>query len=218
MVLALSLVSVLGTPSPTRASTTDTAAVMATEFQTWLNRDRVAAGLVPLRPWPSLVSLATTRAARMAAANVMSHTAAGGYVGTALNAASIPWLGFGEIIGNSSYPWGTQAATNLYGMWKHSAPHAAIMFSATFNYFGAAFMRRSDGTTWASVVFTVSPDHTRPTAYNGRLARSGTTVSFSWSGRDARLQTHTAGLRSFDLEYRVDGGAWRLIKNDTTAT
>jgi hypothetical protein len=103
-------------------------------------------------------------------------------------------------------------------MWKHSAPHAAIMFSATFNYFGAAFMRRSDGTTWASVVFTVSPDHTRPTAYNGRLARSGTTVSFSWSGRDARLQTHTAGLRSFDLEYRVDGGAWRLIKNDTTAT
>ncbi len=218
MVLALTLVSVLGTPSPTRASTSATAAGMATEFQTWLNRDRVAAGLVPLRSWSSLASLATVRAGKMAAAGVMSHAAAGGSVGSALTATSIPWLSFGEIIGTSSYPWGTQSAANLYGMWKRSAMHHAVMFSASYNYFGAGFARRSNGTTWASIVFTESPDHTPPVAYNGPLSRSGTTISFSWSGRDVRLQTHTAGLRSFDLAYRVDGGAWRVIRNDTTST
>jgi uncharacterized protein YkwD len=218
MTVAIAMVSVIGLPAPSSASTGSTAAGMAHEFYTWLNRDRVAAGLVPLRVWSSLASMATDRAGRMAASGVMSHAAAGGSVGTALTRAGLPWLGNGEIIGESSYAWGTPAANNLYGMWKYSSAHHAIMFSASYNYVGAGFVRRSDGTTWASVVFTESPDHTSPTARNGTVSHIGTTVSFTWSGRDVRLQTHTAGLRSFDLQYRVDSGAWRLIRNDTTAT
>ena len=104
--------------------------------------------------------MATTRATRMAASGVMSHDAAGGNLGTALTRAGLPWLGYGEIIGESSYAYGTPSGGNLYGMWKASAPHHAIMFSASYNYMGAGFVRRSDGTTWASVVFTKSPDHT----------------------------------------------------------
>lgn len=220
VVLALVLALAAGTAAPPApaAAATATSATMASQVMTWLNRDRVAAGLIPIRTWPALSSLASTRAARMAASGTLSHAAAGGNVGTALTAAGIQWYGFGEIIGESGYPWGTQAAANLYAMWKASPAHHAIMFSASYNYAGAGFARRSDGSTWSSIVFTESVDHTAPSARNGTIARSGTTVSFYWSGRDVRLQTHTAGLRSFDVQYRVDGGSWRLIRNDTTST
>ena len=30
--------------------------------------------------------------------------------------------------------------------------------------------------------------------------RSGTTVHFTWSGADTRLQTHTAGLQNFNVD------------------
>jgi uncharacterized protein YkwD len=220
VVLALVLALAAGTAAPPApaAAATATSATMASQVMTWLNRDRVAAGLVPIRAWPALASVATTRAARMAASGTLSHAAAGGSVGAALTAAGIQWYSFGEMIGVSGYPWGSQAAANLYAMWKSSPAHHAIMFSATYNYADAGFVRRSDGSTWASIVFTESVDHTAPSAHNGTIARSGTTVSFYWSGRDVRLQTHTAGLRSFDVQYRVDGGSWRLIRNDTTST
>ena len=66
-------------------------------------------------------------------------------------------------------------------------------------------------------MFSESKDHTAPTARNVSLTRTGTTIRFAWTGADRRLQTHTAGLRSFDVRYRVDSGTWRTIRNDTTA-
>jgi hypothetical protein len=51
---------------------------------------------------------------------------------------------------------------------------------------------------------------------NVSVSASGTTVSYAWTGADVRLQKRTAGLRSFDVQYRVDGGTWRTIRNDTT--
>jgi len=200
------------------ATTTSTAQTMGAEIIGWLNRDRVAKGLRPLRAWPALASLAGTRAGRMAATGTLSHAAAGGNVGTALTSAGIRWYGFGEIIGTSGYPWGSQAAANLYSMWKNSPTHHAIMFSASYNYVGAGIVRASNGSTWASIVFTESVDHTRPVARNGALTAVGTTVRFGWSGYDPLLQTHTAGLRGFNVQYRVDSGAWHLIRNLTTST
>ena len=38
--------------------------------------------------------------------------------------------------------------------------------------------------------------------------RSGTTVTWTWSGADTALQTHTAGLKNFDVQYRVGSGTW----------
>lgn len=35
---------------------------------------------------------------------------------------------------------------------------------------------------------------------------------------DVLLQTHTAGLKNFDLEYRVDYGTWSVIRSGTTST
>jgi uncharacterized protein YkwD len=226
--MAAALVSTIGQPAPTRATTAtpaavttasvSTASVLATDFVTWLNRDRAAAGLAPIQVWPALTSLANVRSGHLATAGVLSHAAAGGNVGPALTSSGIPWLGFGEIIGQTGYPWGAQAAASLYAMWKASPIHHAIMFSATYNYLGAGFVRRSDGSTWSSVVFTQSPDHTAPIVHNGALSRAGTTLYFRWSGRDVRLQTLTAGLRGFNVLYRVDSGAWRVIRRNTTAT
>jgi uncharacterized protein YkwD len=217
LVSPVSAAGTAATSGDTASTDGATAAGMAAEFVHWLNTDRKAHRLAPLRVWTPLATLATTRAGRMATAGVMSHDVAGGPVGNALTSAGLPWFGYGEIIGESTYTWGTPSANNLYGMWKASPTHHAIMFSRSYNYVGAGFVRRSDGSTWASVVFTESPDHTAPAAYNGRVSRSGTTISYAWSGKDVLLQTHTAGIRSYDVEYRVDDGAWKLIRNNTTS-
>ncbi len=199
-------------------STTSTASAMASEIVTWLNRDRAAAGLRALRTWTSMANLAGGRASKMSATLTLSHQAAGGDPGSALTTAGIQWYSYGEAIGESSYPWGSQAAANLYSMWKSSAVHHAIMFSASYNYIGVGIVRASDGSTWASVLFSESADHTRPVARNGSLIRRGTSLTFHWSGYDPALQTHTAGIRGYNVQYRVDSGPWYTIRHVTTMT
>jgi hypothetical protein len=91
--------------------------------------------------------------------------------------------------------------------------------SRTMNYVGfGVTVRASDGHVFASTVFTESRDHSAPSARIDSAVRSGTTITFAWHGYDAPLQTHWAGLRDFDVWYRVDAGAWRLVRDDTTTT
>lgn len=204
---------------PAPAGATTTVESLNAMVVGWLNRDRAAMGLVPVRPWTALTQLAGERAANLASSGVLAHAAAGPNVGTQLTARNLQWYGFGEIIGMSGWPWGSEAAANIYNLWKGSPSHHEIMFSAYYNYVGVGFAyRASDKTTWASVVFTESADHTAPVARNVGIKAVGTTVTYRWSGYDPLLQTHTAGLRSFDLQYRVDGGTWRLIRDNTTST
>ncbi len=183
-----------------------------------MNGDRTDRGLVAYRTWDALTALATERAQRMADLITLSHTAAGGDVGLALDARGINWLGYGEIIGMTGWPIGQQAADSLYSMWKNSDAHRGIMFSADFNYVGVGIAQAGDGSTWASIVMTESADHTLPVARNGSLVRSGDDLTFRWSGSDPRLQTHTAGLSSFDVQFRRDDHAWKTIRDDTTKT
>lgn len=197
---------------------TATGQSMASSILRWMNRDRVALGLRAYRSWTALSRIATDRAARMAAKHTLSHTVAGGDVGNVLTNAGIQWYSYGEVIGMSGYAWGSQAASNLYTMWKGSSHHRAILFSTHLNYAGVGIIRASDGTTWASIVFSESVDHTIPRASNGSLTATGTSLAFNWSGIDPTLQTHTAGLRSFDVQYRVDGGTWALVRDNTTTT
>ena len=83
--------------------------------------------------------------------------------------------------------------------------------------FGVA-VRASDGQVFASTVFTESRDHTAPSARVDSATRSDTTITFTWHGYDPRLQTHWAGLRDLDVWYRMDGGPWRFVGDNTTAT
>ena len=93
-------------------------------------------------------------------------------------------MGYGEIIAKSPFPLGTDAADNVYEMWKASPPHRAIMFSGTYNYVGIGVAQAADGTTWVAAIMTESRDHTAPVARNRSLTRSGRDVTFTWSGYD----------------------------------
>lgn len=213
--LALAVSAVGARPLPVAA---DTASDMEALILRVMNQDRVDRGLVPYRAWDELAALAGERAQNMADRNTLSHAAAGGDLGAALDAQGIGWFGFGEIIGVSGYPWGSEAALDIYRLWKGSAPHKAIMFSTTYNYAGVGVVQGRDGRAWISAVFTESVDHTAPLARNGSLRREGRTIVFSFSGTDPRLQTRTAGLRSFDVQLRRDGGDWRTVRDDITWT
>lgn len=219
LLAALVLTALIGSAAGPATAASTTASNMATHVLQRMNQDRTARGLVRYRGWGPLQAMAMDRAARMASVNTLSHDAAGGDIGSALNADGLQWFGFGEIIGNTTASWGKPAADYIYSLWKQSPYHAALMFSSSYNYVGVGFAYNSQtNTTYASVVFVDSRDHTRPVAHHGTLSRSGTTIWFHWSGHDRRLQVRTAGLASFDVQMRRDNGTWRTIRNDTTRT
>jgi uncharacterized protein YkwD len=220
--LALALAALVVASSAVVAQPTPVAAATASDMESLIlkemNDDRAARGLVRYRAWGALADLAASRAQRMADSGTLSHDAAGGDVGNALTGAGIQWYSYGETIGQSGYAWGSDAALSIYKLWKGSAPHAAIMFSSSYNYVGIGVVQGSDGSAWISAVFAESVDHTAPVAKNRKLYRVGRDTRFRWSGHDRRLQTHTAGLRSFDVQMKRDNGTWRTIRDDTTAT
>jgi hypothetical protein len=181
----------------------------------WLNRDRVARGLRPLRADVRVADLAGDRATILARRGILSHSIPGD-IGAQLRNRRIQWYRYGEVIAYAS-GWGTSTASQIYGLWKRSSGHWSLLMSNRFNYLGAGVAYRSTGRTFASIVLTESVDHTRPRALMSSVARSGTAVSWWWTGYDTALQSHTAGLRNFDVQYRVDAGAWRAIRAGTVA-
>jgi len=199
-------------PAPVRAGTADT---MEATLLSGINAERAKLGLVPLRLHAGLVDMAGDRAAAMASAGAMSHTKC---LSCELNARGIQWWGVGEVIAANNYPWGSQSAQVLLQSWLSSSVHRAILMSSTFNYIGIGVAYRSaNSTTYGAAVLTESADRTGPWARMGTVARSGTTVTWTWTGADTMLQTHTAGLKSFDVQYRVGSGSWSTIKSGTTA-
>jgi len=181
-----------------------------------INNARVANHLVPLRLDTRLRDLAEYRAGVMASTNTMSHTIAGN-LSSELTARGIQWYSEGECIAWDTYAYPTDAINFVFQAW-HDAGHWPLLMSTTFNYAGIGIVHTSSGKTWASMVFTESVDHTRPWAHISSVSRSGTTVTWRWSGGDYALQTHTAGFKNFDVEYRVGTGTWSIIRAGTTAT
>jgi len=196
-------------------------AVTATDAEGLLlrmvNNARVDRGLVPLVRWAAVGGVARQRATTMARTNTLSHTASGN-LSNQLDAAGVRRFRYGEVIAYTGVSGWNEAARSLFRAWRGSAPHWRLLMSDDMNYFGAGLaLRTSNGRTFGSIVLTESPDHTGARAWMTTKARSGDDVRWTWTGRDARLQTHTAGLRDFDVQYRVDGGAWRLIRDNTTS-
>jgi uncharacterized protein YkwD len=183
----------------------------------WVNTDRAAAGLAPLRGDADLAYIAGVRASRMASANTMSHTV-GGNLTSQLSYLDVQWYRYGETIGWSTSAWTVDAARAIYRGWMNSAPHRALLMSDRFNYIGVGLAyRSSNGRTFSSAVMTESLDHTRPVARIKTKSISGDDLTWTWNGYDPRLQTHTAGLRDFDVQYRVGYGTWQTIYDNTTA-
>jgi hypothetical protein len=195
-------------PADARAATPD--AIEAKLF-TLINDARAAHGLVPLRGWTTLANLAGDRAATMAKNQVMAHPSCLSCVFTSYG---VQYYRVGEVIAWSSYP---DVAQTVFNAWKSSSIHWAILMSKSFNYIGLGAALSSNGRTYVSGDLSESKDHTRPWSKMSGVSRSGTTVSWSWTGADTKLQTHTAGLKNFDVQYRVGTGTWSTIRSGTTA-
>ena len=184
----------------------------------WINAARTSRGLAPLRYDSKLTSLAGYRAGRMASTNTMSHTIAGN-LGSQLNSYNVNWYRYGEDIGWSTASWPSTSAKAIFNAWMNSSGHRALILSSRFNYIGVGLAYRSSNRkTFSSAVFAETSDHTKAVGRVTSARRSGDDIRFTWSGYDPRLQTHTAGLRDFDVLYRVGSGSWRLVRNNTTAT
>lgn len=218
LVFTASPTPAVATGTATAAADAATAADTNARILASMNAGRTASGLVGYMSWGALAELAAERVAKMAAVGKLSHDIAGEDIGDSLTSRGISWMGYGEIIAKSPFPFGSDAANNVYEMWKASPGHNAIMFSRTYNYVGIGAVQAADGTTWVAAIMTESLDHTAPVASNRSLTRSGRDLVFTWSGSDPRLQTHTAGLRSFDIQMRLDGGSWRTVRDNTTRT
>jgi uncharacterized protein YkwD len=184
----------------------------------WINSARSARGLLPLRPHSSLTSISGVRASRMASSNTMSHTV-GGNLASQLNSYHVGWYRYGENIGWSTAGWPSSSARAIYNMWMNSPSHKALILSDRFNYIGVGLaLRSSNRKTFGAAVFAETVDYTRAVGRMTGGTRSGNDLRWTWSGYDPKLQTHTAGLRNYDVQYRINYGSWVLLRNDTSAT
>ncbi len=208
------LPAIAGLAAPSRVAA-GTAETMDSAVVGWINTDRQARGLRPVRVLSGLANVAAVRAANMAAAGTMSHSA-GGDLSSQLRTYGVPWYAYGEAIGTSTATWGLTAASRLYTAWKGSPDHWALFMSSHYNYVGVGFAyRSSNGTTYGSVMLTESPDLTPPFAAMSSVSRVSNTVTWRWTGADIVLQTHTSGLRDFEVQYHYDLNDWHTIVHTT---
>ncbi len=218
---ALALLVVIGfgfaTPAVGRAA--DSASVTAATrslLVSWLNRDRAAAGLRPLRLDTPSNQIAFERAGNIAGSGTFSHAAAGPDLLQMFAARGAQAYQVGETLGWSNAR-GTAAAAMIYELWHGSPEHWRLLMSDRYNYVGVGAADGA-GRLYVSLVLAESNDRTQPGATVVKARRDGATIDFAWSGYDPQLQTHTAGLRDFEVQYRVDGGPWRTIRSATGST
>ncbi len=213
-VLVLTAITI-SVPAPTRAAV-DTS--MESKIRSWLNHDRALHGLRALRADSRLDTLSGDRAVWMASKGQLTHNGLDGSACSAMSKRAIYWYQCGEDIGWTNANWGLASAKYIYNLWRHSPTHWALMMSSRFNYVGIGVARRSDGSTYSSLVFLEGPDRTRPIAHMRTKTVSGRNIKWTWSATDTRLQTHTAGIKSYNVEVRVDNGAYVQIRTNTIKT
>jgi uncharacterized protein YkwD len=204
------------TISAVPAQAASTATNLERDVLSMINTARHDHGLRPLRVSGRLWAIAGYRASRMAATNVLSHSVAGS-LSSQLKSKGMPWYGYGEDIGYTRSRYGQTAIKDLFRMWKASPSHWKLMMSSKYNYIGVGIARRaSNNKTFSSLVFTESPDMTGARAGMDAVGHNGGDTTWAWHGYDPYLVTHTAGLKSYDVQTRVDYGAWRTASYKTT--
>jgi uncharacterized protein YkwD len=200
------------------------AGMTVAEAETYLvrliNRQRTAVGLVPIRVDTRVRAIARARSADMDRYDYFGHKNSDGRMAwEMMSDAGITWYGAGEIIAMNS--WGTleESAESASRGWHNSAPHYAILASDDLNYIGLGYDwdASRQAHLWTAV-FLRGPDRTsaRSRMNTDYDIAGGTSTTISWRGWDPRLQVLTAGLASFTLQRRVDGGSWQTIWSATT--
>jgi Cysteine-rich secretory protein family len=196
-----------------------------TDLGQLVNRERAAEGLVEFQIDPDAMAIARQRAQTMAAADVLSHRNPDGTnVFDAIVAAGIPWFGAGEVIVWNNYPAAPDSTEQAVAAWMGSPSHRALVLSSNYNYagFGAAVSSVSGRRYYAGVLLKRT-DRTAAWAEalmptTRILDATHTQVTVRWTGGDPRLQVLTAGLRDYEVQRRVVGGAWRALGFRTTTS
>ena len=211
--IAVVVAGAVSAASPARAAAS-TADTMEELLLALINDARADLHLKPLRLHSGLVDFAGDRAASQASSGLMKHLSC---LPCSLNSRGIQWYGAGEVLAYTTYPRGAQAAESIFNGWKGSHDHWVLLTSSKYNYIGLGVAyRSSEHKTFAAGLLSESSDRTKPSAKVSGWSRSGTTVAWSWTGADAALQTHTAGLKSYDVQYRVGSGSWSTLRSGTT--
>ncbi len=223
--LAAPLPTTPAAPAADRADLTLPAAEAS--LVTMINADRAAAGLRALRLDARLTAVARERSTFMAATGRLSHTQSDGRTMIDLiKARGIRWYAAGETIGWNNYPSLRDSTRVVNQGWLSSPEHAAIIRSTAYNYFGVSLAVTASGDRYWTAIFLRGPDRTPPTARMSAPVAGGLTilasgrhvhlVTWSWSGADRPLAALTSGLRSFEVQRRIDGGGWVTVRTSTT--
>jgi uncharacterized protein YkwD len=208
----LTVVGPVANPAAVAAVTTG---AVETTILGWINTERTKRGLRPLRLHAGLVDLAGDRAVSMATTGVFKHPDC---VRCMFDRRGIQYWSGTEVIAWTGYELSTDAAKSLFSAWRNSSLHWGILMSSRYNYIGLGVADKSATKgTYAAGLLTESRDRTKPWARMGSASRSGRTVTWTWTGADRKLQTHTSGLKNFVVQYRVDSGSWSTIRTGTTA-
>jgi uncharacterized protein YkwD len=225
-ILAIAAPGGASAATATATTATDDPSVSALELDmvAALNQNRTDLGLVPVRIDSRLMAIARARSNDMVAKDYFSHTQPDGRnVFDILSTQHISWYNAGEIIAWNNYPIdSTVSAADR--QWMGSPGHKAIIISGDFNYVGVGLaLDPATGKKLWTAVYIKGPDRTaaQATAYTPQLgswtSSRTRTAKVAWTGYDPRLQVLTAGLRSFTIQIRTDGGAWRTISSSTTS-
>jgi uncharacterized protein YkwD len=219
------LAAALGAPATASAADPMTISEAELAMVDALNVDRTTRGLVPVRIDSRLMAIARARSVDMATKHYFSHTQPDGRnVFDILSAQKITWYNAGEIIAWNNYPTLETSVAAANSQWLNSPGHKAIIVSTTFNYVGVGLaLEAGTGKKIWTAVYMKGPDRTgaRATAAAPTIAAGSTAgtkrVTVNWTGADVKLQVLTSGLHSFQVQRRVDGGAWATLWSSTTA-
>jgi uncharacterized protein YkwD len=189
-----------------------------------INRVRENQGLAPLRMAGGLRAVAEDRSLSMRRLDYFAHVSPGGVdAGDMLRARGVPHRSWSEVIG-----WTTSMDVEIgsrwmVDWWKNSPGHRAVILSRAYNYAGVGIVRNGGTILW-TVVVASQPDHTPPitgfyssSASRQALLAADQRTTVHWWGRDRRLSTRTAGLHSFTIQHRREGGRWHTVRRRISA-
>lgn len=196
--------------------------VKATEWKvlSHMNQFRQRNGLAPLRMAGGVRVVARDRSRSMKNGDYFGHVSPSGTTaGSLLRNRAISHAFWGEAIGWTSNMDLNEGARWMVDWWKGSSSHRRLMLRRDFNYVGIGIARDGSKTLW-TIVFVNQPDHTPPKAglvgpASRTIASTGRSVTLRWWGKDRKLSTRTAGLKSFVLQHKRNGGNWGVLRNTT---
>ena len=117
----------------------------------------------------------------------------------------------------NTYPTEPESTRQAVSTWLASPGHRSIILSSDYNYagFGAAVSSTTGNRYYAGVLLK-APDKTGGWTKAGAasvqiLDATRARLTVRWMGSDTRLQVLTAGLRDFEVQRRVAGGAWHSL-------